>query len=377
MAVVGAELKPGGREHRDRRNEHGRRGQAGRPTRDAGFERPHAAGRQPRRSPAGEQQRGELHAHHEAAEEEVGAARDHLDERPERRATEREQQAHRERGQQGAGVGVRGPGKPRQPEPERREHGHDGQPAVVEQLPRDQPVQHETRAVAVDESAALQRLVDRRPPPLLHERDDHPRRREQRTAEEDRSPPQPGHERPAGHERPDEQHRQREVAGLEVQCDGERGQQDRFEVAAPVADRSPAPAPCERQRPRRPQLRPDAEPRPHVGVLLVADPRGAHQERSHRGRGGRRRPARPERAGRQVDADRPQRQKQVQRPAKRHVRPDQQAERAGEDGGQALVVKELRRPLPEEREPARERQVPGAQLRRREAHHLLVQRAVV
>ena len=40
-------------------------------------------------------------------------------------------------------------------------------------------------------------------------------------------------------------------------------------------------------------------------------------------------------------------------------------------------MKELRRPLTEEREPARERQVPGAQLRRREAHHLLVQRAVV
>ena len=40
-------------------------------------------------------------------------------------------------------------------------------------------------------------------------------------------------------------------------------------------------------------------------------------------------------------------------------------------------MQELRRPLTEEREPAGERQVPGAQLRGREPHHLLVQRAVV
>jgi hypothetical protein len=38
--------------------------------------------------------------------EQVGAARDQIGERPERRATEREQQAHRERDQHGAGVDV-------------------------------------------------------------------------------------------------------------------------------------------------------------------------------------------------------------------------------------------------------------------------------
>ena len=106
MAVVGAERKPRGREHGDRRNEPSRRGQDGRPKRDSGFEQPHAAGRQPCRPPTGEQQRGELHAHDETAKEEVGAARDQIDERPERRATKREQQAHCERDQHGAGVGV-------------------------------------------------------------------------------------------------------------------------------------------------------------------------------------------------------------------------------------------------------------------------------
>jgi hypothetical protein len=35
-------------------------------------------------------------------------------------------------------------------------------------------------------------------------------------------------------------------------------------------------------------------------------------------------------------------------------------------GKPSLAMKELRRPLPEEREPARQRQPPGAQLRRRE-----------
>ena len=162
-----------------------------------------------------------------------------------------------------------------------------------------------------------------------------------------------------------------------MQRDRERREKDSSEVAAPVADRPPAKAPRERQGPLRPQLRPHAEPRPHVGVLLVPDPGGAHQERGHRGRSGRRPAARAEQAGRNVDADRPQRKKQIQRPAKRHVRSGQQTDRAGEDRGEALIVQELRRPLTEEREPARERHVPGAQLRRRETHHLLVQRAVV
>ena len=45
--------------------------------------------------------------------------------------------------------------------------------------------------------------------------------------------------------------------------------------------------------------------------------------------------------------------------------------------GQALVVQELGRAEPEVREPARERQVALADAGRREAHHLLVQGAVV
>jgi hypothetical protein len=58
--------------------------------------------------------------------------------------------------------------------------------------------------VAVHEPGVLQRLVDRRPPPLPDERDDHPRRCEQRTAEQDRRSPQPRQERPAGDQRPDQ-----------------------------------------------------------------------------------------------------------------------------------------------------------------------------
>ena len=183
VAVVGAELHPRGREHDDRPCEQDGRGQAGRPPRYSGFEQPHAAGRQPRRAATGEQQRGELRAHHEAAEEQVGAARDQIGERPERRATEREQQAHRERDHQGAGIDVRGPRQPRQSESERREHGHDGQPAMVEQPAGDQPVKDATRAVAVLQGCAAHDLVGRRPLALGEQRDDHPRRREQRTAE--------------------------------------------------------------------------------------------------------------------------------------------------------------------------------------------------
>ena len=51
----------------------------------------------PRRAAAGEQQRGELDAHHEPAEEDVAAAGDHGDERSERGPSERQQQARRER----------------------------------------------------------------------------------------------------------------------------------------------------------------------------------------------------------------------------------------------------------------------------------------
>ncbi len=47
---------------------------------------------------------------------------------------------------------------------------------------------------------------------------------------------------------------------------------------------------------RRPQLRPDAEPCPYVGVCL-SPPVWRSPGTSHRGRSGRRRPARPERAG--------------------------------------------------------------------------------
>ena len=117
-------------------------------------------------------------------------------------------------------------------------------------------------------------------------------------------------------------------------------EQHRFEVAAPVADRSPAEPPRQRKRPHCPQLRPYSVAGPHVRVLLVTDPGGAEQERRHRGRRRRGRPAGPECPGRHVDADRPQRQEQVQRPAKRHIRPGHQTHCAGQDRGEALVVKE-------------------------------------
>ena len=53
---------------------------------------------------------------------------------------------------------------------------------MVEQLTRYQLVEYAVCAVAVDQPGALQRLVSGRPRPLLDERDDHPRRRQQRTA---------------------------------------------------------------------------------------------------------------------------------------------------------------------------------------------------
>ena len=95
---------------------------------------------------------------------------------------------------------------------------------MVEQLTRYQLVEYAVCAVAVDQPGALQRLVSGRPRPLLDERDDHPRRRQQRTAGSPAARRTAADQRPAGDERPDEQHRQRQVTRLEMQCDSSRGQ---------------------------------------------------------------------------------------------------------------------------------------------------------
>ena len=277
----------------------------------------------------------------------------------------------------GARARLRPKARERQRQTDRGEQRHDRDPAMVEQLARCEPAQHAPGAVAVRQRGPAERLVGGRPRALVDQRHDHPGGGEQRPPGDGRRPARARDERPAGDERPQQQRHERQVAGLEVQRDRQRHERDRREQVAAVTDRAPAEAPGQRQRQRGPQLGPDSEPDPQVRVRLVADPGPAHQERRHRGRRARGGPSRSEQARAQVHAHRPQRQEQVERPPVGRVGADGEAGQPGEHRRQALVMEELRRAQAEEREPALERQMPGAKLSRREPDHLLVDGAVV
>ena len=105
----------------------------------------------------------------------------------------------------------------RQAEP--GEQRHHRKPPMVEQLTRDQPAEHAAGAVAVGQPGPLQELVRRGPFALVKEGHDHPRGGEQRSAEQQSGTTHPPHHGDTRHDRPDEQRRQGEVAGLEVEGD--------------------------------------------------------------------------------------------------------------------------------------------------------------
>ena len=62
----------------------------------------------------------------------------------------------------------------------------------------------------------------------------------------------------------------REVRGEEVARDREREERERAEEVPALADVAPAERPRQRQRPHRPELRPQAAADPHVALVLVA-----------------------------------------------------------------------------------------------------------
>jgi hypothetical protein len=88
-------------------------------------------------------------------------------------------------------------------------------------------------AVAVEQSDALQRLIDRSPAALLQQRDDYPRGGQERTDQDEGGASDPGSTRSAGNHRPDDQNCQREIAGLEMQRDRQRGEQHRAQYPRP------------------------------------------------------------------------------------------------------------------------------------------------
>ena len=178
-------------------------------------------------------------------------------------------------------------------------------------------------------------------------------------------------------ERPHHQRHERQVPRLEMQGDRQHDEEDGGQRGAQRRQGPVGEAPRQRQRPRRPQLRPHAVADPDVRLRLVADAGGRREEGRHRRRRRRRPAAQAEQAAAPVHRDRPQGEQQVQRPAEHGVGVEHRPERARDHGGQALVVQVLRRAQPEVGEPARQGQMALADPAGRHAHHLLVQGAVV
>ena len=292
-------------------------------------------------------------------------------------APEGHQQGHDPDGHQGPPRHVGAPAAEAHRDPHAGEdRDHRPPPGVVE-LAAEEPGEHLAGPVAVLEPGALEDLVARRPVGLGQHGHDHPGRCGQCRQPDDQgaseaTPQVRGHQ-----ERPHHHRHERQVSGLEVQRDGEHDEHDRAERGAQRPQGPEREAPGEGEGPRRPQLGPHPVAHPDVGLGLVPDPGRRREERRHGG-GRRGRPtAEAEQAGAPVHTDRPQGEQEVERPAKDRVGVEGGAEEAGRHGREALVVQELRRPEPEVGEPAGEREVAGRDPRRRDAHHLLVDGAVV
>ncbi len=215
---------------------------------------------------------------------------------------------------------------------------------VVVEVAGDQPPQHLPGAVAVLERRALQNLVPGRPVRLRQHGDDDPGRRQRsRGAERHGAPESPPQVR-RDQEGPHDQRHEGQVARLVVQGDRQHDEEDGEERrhATSPRQRPVGEPPRQRERPRRPQLRPHAVTDPDVGLGLVADAGGRGEERRHRGRRRRRPAAQAEEPSTPVDGDRPQGQQQVEGPAEHRVGVGERPDDARQHGRQALVVQELR-----------------------------------
>ena len=214
---------------------------------------------------------------------------------------------------------------------------------------------------------------------LDQDREDDPGRRQERRCADDGGAPEPPPQIRRDQERPDDQGDDGEVAGLVVKGDRHHDEEDRRnEISTPERRQGPVgEPPGEGQGPRRTELGPHAVTRPHVRLGFVADARYRGEERSHRGRGGRRPAAETEQPARPEHRHGPERQEQVERPAEDGVGRDHRSDQPGRHRREALVVQVLRRAQAEVGEPACQRQVPGRNACRGEAGHLLVDGRVV
>jgi hypothetical protein len=123
------------------------------------------------------------------------------------------------------------------------------------------PVRRLARATSSARASASRRkrrvaehLVLGGPRALVEQWHDHPSAREQGARERDRRAPEPAGEWPVRDERPHEQRDQRQVPGLEMEGDRERGQRDGRQRVAAFTDPPPAESPGERERDRVPEL---------------------------------------------------------------------------------------------------------------------------
>ncbi len=278
----------------------------------------------------GQQDPRQVHSHLEATEEHVAAARNDVVEGSEGGAPEGHEERHDPHRHQGPAD------HPGAPPPHARDDAHTDQQrdhrptsSVVEPA-GEQPREHLGGAVTVLETRALEHLVAGGPVRLFDERDDDPGRRGQRGRADHAGSPDSAPQVRGDHERPDDQGSEGEVPRLEVECHGERDEQH-GRKGGPEGSQGPeGEGPGERQRPRRPELGPDPVADPDVGLGLVADPGRRRDERGDGG-GGRRRPtSESEDPAAPVDGHRPQRQQEVERPAKSGVGVDHRAQGAGE-----------------------------------------------
>ena len=259
----------------------------------------------------------------------------------------------------------------------RHEDGDHGPAPVVVELSTEEPAEDLTGPVAVLQPGPLENLVACREVRLRQQRDDDPRRRQERAAPDDGRTAEPTPHVGGDEERPHHERHQRQVPGLVVQRHRQHDEDDGGEDGAQRRQGAVGEAPGERERPGGPQLRPHAVADPDVGLGLVADAGGRGQEGGHGG-GRRRGPAaEPEESPAPVDGQGPERQQQVHGPAEDGVGVDHRPDQARDHRRQALVVQVLGRSEPETGEPAGQREVPVLDPVGGEAHHLLVDGAVV
>ena len=132
---------------------------------------------------------GQMHTGDVAAQEQVGGAREQVDDGSQRRTSEEQQHAEQpDRGDRARGLGPAEPPHAHR-EADQGQHADHGEPMVVEDPPRHQPPEDAPRAERVVVERPARELVLRHPLRVGEERDQHPRRRRERADTDERRPP--------------------------------------------------------------------------------------------------------------------------------------------------------------------------------------------